>query len=60
MTIGFNEDLVGLENDIARVCAIVKSPTVRCPANFSFDLLLTTNNADEDSAGNFGYGSLSF
>ena len=50
VTIGFNNKGVAVEGEVARVCAVVKGPSVPCPAAFSFDLLLTTSNADEDSA----------
>ena len=49
-TIGFNQDMFAVENQVAEICAVVKSPAVQCPATFSFDLLLTTSNSNEESA----------
>lgn len=48
--VGLNQEILALENTVASVCAIAKGPAIQCLAAFSFDLLLTTSDTDEDSA----------
>ena len=51
ISISLSENLSVSEGDVVRVCAVVSSPAVRCPADFSFRLLLTTRDIDDsDSA----------
>ena len=36
------------ENEgVAEVCAVIYSPTIDCPTEFSFDVRLTTNDSSD-------------